>query len=84
MSSFSVVLFPPMLFGELVGMTVFFIADTHFNHRKIIDYCARPFDSVKEMNQGIIERWNSIVYDYDTVFHAMVLLLKDKANRMKE
>lgn len=60
---------PPLLFGEFVGMTVFFVSDTHFNHRRIIDYCVRPFGSVKEMNQGIIERWNSIVHDDDTVFH---------------
>ena len=60
---------PPLLFGEFVGMTVFFVSDTHFNHRLIIDYCVRPFGSVKEMNQGITERWNSIVHDDDTVFH---------------
>jgi len=30
---------------------VFLTADTHFGHEKIVEYCARPFKDVSEMNQ---------------------------------
>lgn len=45
----------------------FFISDTHFGHKAIIDLCARPFNSVKEMNESIIENYNNIVNSDDTV-----------------
>lgn len=45
------------------------IADTHFNHEKIIDYCDRPFSTVEEMNKYIISKWNSVVNSNDIVYH---------------
>ena len=50
-------------------MAEFFIADNHFNHLNIIEYCARPFKSVEEMDKEMIERWNSVVGPSDTVYH---------------
>ena len=47
----------------------FFIADTHFNHARIIEYCKRPFSSAKEMNETIIKNWNDIVKPKDYVYH---------------
>lgn len=44
-------------------------SDTHFNHSNIIKYCNRPFHDIYEMNQAIIDRWNSIVNDNDIVYH---------------
>ncbi|MEE9125391.1 MAG: metallophosphoesterase [candidate division NC10 bacterium] len=41
--------------------TLYVTADTHFNHKGIIDYCDRPYGSVVEMNEAIIEAWNSVV-----------------------
>lgn len=48
---------------------IFFTADTHFFHDKEFLYGPRDFDSVKEMNEAIVERWNSIVRSNDTVYH---------------
>jgi calcineurin-like phosphoesterase family protein len=47
----------------------FVISDTHFNHENIIRYCDRPFANAKEMNEAIIENWNSIVKSKDVVYH---------------
>lgn len=47
----------------------FFTSDTHFCHSNIIKLCKRPFNSVEEMNETLIENWNKVVSDNDTVFH---------------
>lgn len=47
---------------------IWIVADTHFNHKNIIKYCNRPFDSVKEMNDILISNWNKVVKSNDQVF----------------
>lgn len=47
----------------------FFTSDTHFYHESIIKFCNRPFDSVEDMNEKLIENWNSVVGKKDSVFH---------------
>ena len=47
---------------------IYFTSDSHFNHRNIIQYCNRPFASVEEMNKTLIENWNSVVSEEDTVY----------------
>ena len=48
---------------------IFFTSDTHFNHKAIISYCSRPFESVEEMNDRLIDNWNQVVKPNDTVYH---------------
>ena len=47
----------------------FFTSDTHFGHANIIKLNNRPFSNVEEMNEKLVENWNSVVSDNDTVFH---------------
>ena len=48
----------------------YLISDTHFFHENIIRFCGRPFESVKEMHNTIIERWNATIPDDAWVIHA--------------
>jgi len=47
---------------------IWVIADLHFNHTNIIDYCNRPFKTVTEMNTALITNWNKLVKDTDYIF----------------
>jgi len=46
----------------------FFTADWHFFHRKIIEYCNRPFKSEKHMRNTIINNFNDVVRKEDQTF----------------
>lgn len=48
---------------------IWFTADHHFGHRNIIDHCERPYSSVEEMDENMIQRWNEVVGRTDTVYH---------------
>ena len=47
----------------------FYTGDTHFGHKNVIKYCNRPYDTVEEMNEDIISRWNNKVPKNSLVFH---------------
>ena len=59
-------------------MKIFIISDTHFNHKNIIEYTKRPFNTVEEMNQELIKRWNNKVGKDDLVIHLGDFALGDK------
>jgi len=46
-----------------------FTADTHAFHANIIKHCHRPFDSVEEMNETLIDHINERVGENDTLYH---------------
>lgn len=46
----------------------FFIADTHFGGENIRRYENRPFANVTEMDEKLIENWNHVVAEDDTVY----------------
>jgi calcineurin-like phosphoesterase family protein len=54
---------------------IWVISDTHFNHANILNFTdysgnkVRPFASVEEMNETMIERWNEVVKPGDKIYH---------------
>ena len=51
-------------------MTIFMTSDTHFSHRNIIHLGeGRPFSSIEEHDEALVENWNSKVRPDDTVIH---------------
>lgn len=44
-------------------------SDTHFGHTNIIRYCSRPFANSTDMDEWLINRWNSRVTTDDVVYH---------------
>ena len=46
----------------------FYIADTHFGHHNVIRYDNRPFRTTAEMDNTMIDNWNKVVGDNDTVY----------------
>lgn len=48
---------------------IWVISDTHFNHSNIIEFCDRPFANAIEMNEHILDNWNSVIRPQDKVYH---------------
>ena len=46
----------------------FYISDLHFSHKNILSFDNRPFFTVAEMNEAIINNWNSVVSINDEVY----------------
>lgn len=47
---------------------IFVTSDIHFSHENILQFENRPFNDVKEMDETIIKRWNSVVSPNDLVY----------------
>ena len=57
-------------------METFFISDTHFGHKNIINYSAewrnrdgKPFRTIEEHDEYLVEQWNKTVTKDDKVYH---------------
>lgn len=48
---------------------VFLSSDHHHRHSNIIKYCNRPFSSVEEMTEALIDNHNKVVKPNDTWIH---------------
>lgn len=64
---------------------IFFSADLHFFHGKVIQYANRPFKDVQEMNRKLIENINSTVGIKDHLFLAGdVFMARDNKEAEKD
>ena len=56
---------------------IWFVSDTHFYHKNILKFTdendnlirGSKFECIEDMNQAIIDNWNSQVKPYDKVYH---------------
>ena len=61
----------------------YFTSDLHLSHANVIKYCNRPFRNADEMNEKIIENWNSVVTPQDIVYIVGdVIFEKDENKRI--
>ena len=48
---------------------IFFTSDLHFGHKNLLKFTKpRPFTTIEEHDQTIIDNWNSVVNQDDTVY----------------
>ena len=47
---------------------IFFTADQHYGHSRIIEFQERPFADLDEMHEALIRNYNDLVQDGDTVY----------------
>ena len=49
-------------------MSLWFTSDLHWQHANILDYCDRPFKSIREHDDALIRNWNACVKPNDEVY----------------
>lgn len=47
---------------------IYFTSDLHLGHANVIRHCNRPFSSAEELDEVLIQNWNSRVTNNDTVY----------------
>lgn len=61
-------------------MKVFFTSDLHFGHDNVLKFDNRPFETVEEMDEELIKRWNKKVGKGDLVYVLGDLIWKSANN----
>lgn len=56
---------------------IWITSDLHFNHNREFIFKPRGFETVEEMNEAIVQRWNEKVSPYDEVYVLGDLMLGD-------
>lgn len=59
---------------------IFLTSDTHFGHDREFIWKARGFNSVKEMNETIVQKWNDTISTEDDVYVLGDIILGDPSN----
>lgn len=61
---------------KIMTKNVFLISDTHFTHENICKFLRedgvtklRPFANASEMDELMVQNWNSVVQPHDKVYH---------------
>lgn len=66
-------------------MNIFLISDTHFGHKGVTQFLRddgtklRPWDTTEEMDEALVQNWNSVVREKDKVYHLGDVVINRKA-----
>ena len=66
-----------------MAKTLWFTADWHLDHYKILEYCNRPFKTVKEMNETLINNINKVVKADDELYILGDMAMGSSINLLK-
>ena len=59
---------------------VWFTSDWHLGHKRVLEYDNRPFDTIEEHDQRIIDNFNDLVEDEDIVYFLGDFCLHNKTH----
>lgn len=65
-----------------MNSNTYFTADHHMFHKNILKHCNRPFETIEEMNEKLIENWNGIIKKDNDVYYLGDFFITNKANKM--
>jgi calcineurin-like phosphoesterase family protein len=65
-------------------VTIYFSSDHHFDDAHARTFYRRPFATVTEMNQTMIERWNATVEPDDDVWHLGDFAVRQSAEQAEK
>jgi len=64
---------------------VFFTSDTHFGHKNLLGMGkGRPFDTIEEHDEALIENWNRVVKPNDLVYHLGDISMANNPDKLRE
>ena len=63
-------------------MDIHFTSDHHWGHAAARSFYRRPFSSLAEMDQVMMERWNAVVEPNDEVWHLGDFAVRQSAMRV--
>lgn len=69
----------------VMSKEVFLVSDTHFSHKAMTIFTdadgkkVRPFESIEEMDETLVQNWNKVVRQHDKVYHLGDVVINRKA-----
>ena len=65
-------------------MAIYILSDTHFGHKRVLEFERFDFKTIEEHDEYIIEKWNSTVKENDKVYHLGDVIFKYSKYTLKE
>lgn len=62
---------------------IYYIADTHFGHENVLSFDRRPFPDTAQMEQTLIQNWNTRVTENDIVYVLGDAFWKNEENSVR-
>lgn len=64
-------------------MKTFLTSDTHYFHKNVLIYSKRPYSSLEEMHESLINNWNEAVSAKDLVYHLGDFFISNKIEEIE-